>query len=160
MKKLINVFLFLLPFVIGFRGVFTDNNFMIEIGLILLIYIYSFGVTDADREVGLATIDLPLWAKRILFPNKPNPFRGKTIIFQTCWIISSIVMMTTKRLFPHIGMIVFYTHLGFMLLLVGRWCDMMTKKKSQIKRGLRPDPKKSIEDGDPCSKWWDDNKCR
>ena len=101
------------------------------IGAVLFIFFYtrSISVARVDREAGLANTNLPLWWRRILFLSRPNPFRKRTIIYQTILIVMTIITLGLNSMFPstRIAYLSFGAYLiGMVLLMVV--CDMRARK--------------------------------
>ena len=71
-----------------------------------------------------------------------------------------MIVITLGWLFPSIASILFAGNFFFMLIFVGHWCDMTFRKKSQIKKGIRPNPKENIENVKLSGRWWDNNRCK
>jgi len=69
------------------RAEIDFRQLFLVIGIILFMvmpfYLIGQSVANMDRKAGIATAKLPEWWKRILFFRQPNPFRKRTIFFQT-----------------------------------------------------------------------------
>ena len=83
-------------FIMLFREEVTFQQFSFTIGITLFIVIifYSIGCSAAnmDRRAGIASVKLPTWCRRILFFNQKNPFRKRTVFFQTYVVLGLLIV--------------------------------------------------------------------
>ena len=65
--------------------------------------LYSIGnkAADEDRRAEVTDTDLSFWKRRILFLGQTNPFRRKTVIFQTTLVIGMVVLAVTWLIAPY-----------------------------------------------------------
>lgn len=77
--------------VIGIPHLYADHGLLLF--MFILYYSYGAGSSETrDKRVGKANTNLPLWAKRILFLYKPNPFAKKTIIYQAMLVSITLLI--------------------------------------------------------------------
>ena len=89
----------------------------------------------------LDKVIFPIWMRKILFLNKPNPFAIKTIIFQCIVIISSIVILVINIFTVSValrGRIVYFYGI---ILLLDKNTPMKRKRRennSEYQEGSMP----------------------
>ena len=102
---------------------------VIGIALFITIIFYSLGCSAAneDRRVGIATARLPTWSRRILFFNQPNPFRKRTVFFQTYAVLGLLFIFVLNVLFgSRVSTIASWYPIGFLILMVV--CDLRRRR--------------------------------
>ena len=76
-----------------------------EVAVFIFTFWSLYWVTSraarTDRVSNITDATLPLWARRILFLGQPNPFRRKTVIYQTIFMSSSPIIFVIWLLFPN-----------------------------------------------------------
>jgi len=85
---------------------------------------------DTDRRTEITDATLPLWKRRILFLGQSNPFRRKTILFQTALVIGTPVVIVMWLIAPFTTMSVGVAGawiIGILILAV--ICDIRIRRK-------------------------------
>jgi len=59
--------------------------------IVLSFYLIGYSAASMDRRAGVATAKLPTWCRLILFFNQPNPFRKRTVFFQTYVVLGLLI---------------------------------------------------------------------
>ena len=82
-----------------FYGLEQGQEYIYAIVLFMCFYSYgSFPTEKRDKRRGLSDVYLPVWARRILFLGTKNPYRKKTIIWQTI-LVSNMLWTFVSMLF-------------------------------------------------------------
>jgi len=80
---------------------------MVSSGIIYLpicAWLLYWGGRDAaneNRRAEVTDTTLSLWKRRILFLGQPNPFRRKTVVFQTTLVIGTAILVVAWLIAPY-----------------------------------------------------------
>ena len=118
----------------------ANNNIELQgIGLTLVFFLgfYSVGCSAAsmDRRAEITDINLPPWRRRVLFIYQGNPFRRKTVFFQTTLVIATptalVLFLVPPSNFVGALALSVYIVIVFVLTVV---CDIRTRRKIPKKK--------------------------